>query len=187
MRLGFLSFACLLGSVIAAPITRAKQSTSVIDAAIKSISTELTMIERAMKSRPAGGSAEEATRVTDNLLGLSYNAVSALRNGANDIKSKQATLMPLEGFQLFPSLNTLSNQLTNVMNGWVDAKKMAIAGGRYEAALQMLFEASDRTGIFAEVAIGKLAIGEQTLSLWIKSTFTGIIERAIKSYQQKKV
>jgi len=185
MRLGSLSFACLLGSVIAAPITRRPQSTSVIDLAIKNVSASLTTLERALKSRPPGGSSEDAAKVTDNLLGLSYNAITALRNGATDIKTKQATLMPLEGFQLFPTLNTLSNQLQNVVNGWVDSKKMAIAGNRYDATLQMLFEASDRTGIFADTAISKLAIGEQTLSGWIKTTFTGILEKGIKVYQQR--
>jgi hypothetical protein len=185
MHLGFLSIACLLSSAIAAPIETAAQSTAVVDNALRSVANSLTRLDQAMKSRPYGGSVEEAAQITDTLLQLSNVVISDLRNGANDIRSRQATLGTLEGLSLVPSLTSMASNVQSVMNGWADSKKMVVAGGRYDIAVQTLFEAQDRTSIFADAIIAKVPWGEQTLAGTYKTQFTNIIMGCIKVYQSR--
>jgi hypothetical protein len=187
MRFTFLSVACLLGSAIAAPVPvdLAPASTAVVDNALRSVANALGALDNAMRSRPPGGSAEEASRITDYLLGLSNNAISQLRNGANDVRSRQANLGAWEGLTLVPTLTSMTAQLQSVMNGWTDSKAMVIAAGRYDQALSVLYEAADRTNIFADSIINKLPWGEQTLGGTYKSQFTRIFDNTIMIWQRR--
>jgi hypothetical protein len=183
MRLGFLSIACLLGSVTALPIEQAAQSTTVVDTALRAVANSLSALDNAMRSRPPGGTIEEAARITDYLLNLSNDAITQLRNGAVDIRARQANLGSFEGLSLVPLLTSMTAQLQNVMNGWTDSKKMVVAGGRHDIALSTLYEASDRTAIFADAIIAKLPWGEQTLGGTYKTQFTRIFDATIRVYQ----
>jgi hypothetical protein len=187
MRFTFLSVACLLGSAITAPIPveQAASSTAVVDSALRGVANALRDLDSAMRSRPPGGSAEEASRITDYLLNLSNNAIIQLRNGANDVRSRQANLGALEGLSLTPTLNTMTSQLQNVMSGWTDSKAMVIAAGKYDVTLSTLYEAADRTVIFADSIINKLPWGEQTLGGTYKTQFTKIFDNTIKVWQRR--
>jgi hypothetical protein len=109
MRFQFLSVACLLGSAVALPIELAAQSTAVVDNALKSVGNSLSALDSAMRARPPGGSIEEAARITDYLLNLSNDAIQQLRNGAQDVRARQATLGAWEGLTLVPTLTTSSS------------------------------------------------------------------------------
>jgi hypothetical protein len=185
MRLGLFSIACLLGSAVALPIESASQSTVVVDSALKAVANSLSALDNAMRQRPPGGSIEEAARITDYLLNLSNEAIVQLRNGAQDVRARQATLGAWEGLSLVPLLTTMTTQLQNVMTGWMDSKRMVVAGGRYEAAVSVLYEASDRTAIFADAIIAKLPWGEQTLGGTYKTQFTKIFDATIRVYQSR--
>jgi hypothetical protein len=187
MRLAIFPVLFILHNAIAAPIPKsssqlAARDIQVVANALTNVSRELNILENGMRSRPRGGTIDEARRITDDLLAQSRRAIDVLREGARDIR-RGPNLKADEGLTLIPTLNTMTKQLQAASDGWTNAKDMAVAAGMKAAILNMMLDASEGVIVFADVVIGKLPYIEQPLGRQYQRQFAEIIERCIKVYQ----
>jgi hypothetical protein len=182
MRLTIIPFLCLLGSVIAIPIELAPRDSSVIERSLKRVLNSMTKLDNGMKQRRSGGDTREAQKETNGLVQLGKDLVEELRLGSREVRRGPA-VNSFEAIALLQGIDNLTRVLQSITNGWIDSKRMVLAAGSKATVLNLLLDASEGSTVFSDAIISKLPLLEQTLGQQFKTTFTMIIEMAIKEYR----
>jgi hypothetical protein len=183
MHFGILSIVCLFGTVITSPINLAAQDTSVVDAAIKKVDSALLRLNNGLKSRKPSGDSRDAQIETDKIMSLTNDVLGELWDGAKRIR-QGPNVNAVETVVIIPTINSMTDKVRTVVDGWIDAKPMVAAGGKQGTVLNMLLDASQTAALFCDAIIGKLPGFDQPLAVGWKTPVVGHIERAITEYKR---
>lgn len=175
---------CLAGSTTASPIETAAQDVTLITACITRASSGLIALDKAMQSRPKGGSTAEAQQITQDLMALAQATTEDVRTCGRDIRRNQKDISTLEGLTLLTPFNALATQLQKVSDEWISSKPMVVAAGLRESVLMMLMDTSEAVIVFSDALIAKFSYLEQPVGMSYKTTFSSIIEKCIAEYRK---
>jgi hypothetical protein len=136
-----------------------------------------------MKSRKSGGDSYEAQSETNRLILLTNNVLQELWYGERDIK-RGPSVNAVETVILIQSVNNLTNMVKIAANGWIDSKRMVVAGGKKFEVLELLLNASQGTSNYCDAIISKLPAFDQPLAVSWKTPLISLIESAISEYKR---
>jgi hypothetical protein len=170
MRFGLFSIAFLLGSAVARPtaLQLDRRDTTVIEAHLKKLTADLTILKNTLKTLPTGGDKAAADREAKKLLSQLVDHNRDQRDGAVGIKRTQPMKMGEDG-RVVSEINALSNLMHDVLGGFAteNTKKMIWTAGKRDAQQRFASElkvSADGARELSDIMISKLSSSVLTLA-----------------------
>jgi hypothetical protein len=171
----------LLGVAFSLPIDLAPQAVPA-ETYLPRLVSVLGRMDSALKVIPAGGSFEEASGRTNDLINMQMEYENILHSGAAAVRAGQGMLPP-DGMRMIPTLQEIKRLLDSASTGWIRAKQMVVAAGKKNEVYQQLIMASDSTSIFGDAFVAKMPPAAQTVGKSFSKACKGYLEGAIKVYK----
>jgi hypothetical protein len=183
MRFNILPLLCLVGSALALPANLVARDSAIIERYLGSIINKMGRLDDALRAVPRGGSADEARRITSDLVRYQQDLIEEYRLGARDVRRGPAAGV-LDAPRLSEPWYNMGLWLQSNSNGWISAKDMVTAAGKKGEVLDLLMTASEASIVFDEACIAKVAGAGTLLGNWAKSQHGQYIEAAITQYKK---
>lgn len=181
MRLGHFSLAFLIGSVLTAPTRSTALDSTIAEAAFKRISSAMAKLDTAMKSRPTGGTQEEAREMTDKFISLAKEGLDEVRFSTREVR-RGPSITQAETLKLSMAIDPIGNTFKSIAKGWISSMEMIIVAGAKRQVGTLLIEGSEGLIGFIDALIGKLPKIDQWLAQSLKNQFVDVLEPAIAAY-----
>jgi hypothetical protein len=183
MRFNIISAVCLVGSVIATPIELTTQDISVVDAAMRRVSSTMQNLDIALRRLGPYKDAGEADAQITWVLPYAQGLIDDLRFGSREIR-RGPTVNTAEALSLPQKTDTMFKQLQSVITGVRSARPIAIAAGKKLWVLDTLMNGSDAMREFFDAIISKLGPVEAGLSLGTKQQFLRAFDAVVQEYRR---
>jgi hypothetical protein len=181
MHLGYISIVFLIGGVLTAPIQSTALDATAADAAFKRISNSMAKLAATMKSRPDGGSEEQAQQITNKYIELAKEGLEDVRFSTREVR-RGPSITQTETLKLAMAIDPIGNTFKSITKGWIDSKEMIVAAGAKKQVKSLLVEGSEGLIGFTEAVISKLPKIDQRLAQVLKNQFVDVLEPAITAY-----
>jgi hypothetical protein len=182
MRTSILPLFCMVGSIIAAPVTLVPRDAAIIEISIRSVQASLqnlaTLIH-GLETHKGPDLNKHIAMITHHGQELS----DTIRKGAEDIKrGPDVTLV--ESTALLSPVNSLLSATQTAVNAWIASKKTIENSGGKAAVRRILEVQKSDSEVFTKAMIAKMpyAVG-LTVGEWYHSLVSGNIDRAINTFK----